>query len=107
MKFAYLRAGAPLVTWNGRTAPTQSRAADTVALGSLGGSTLDGPTLILPKPGAPEPILGGMGGCSCSGSCGCGTGAPLSGLAESVPGGYLTIGIAAFIAWRMLRKRGR
>lgn len=89
------------------SAPRQSRAADSVALGSLGGgTTLDGPTLVLPAPGAPEPIgvtRSAMSGCNCSGTCGCGT--PLSGFADAVPGGYLTLGVAAFLAWRMLRGR--
>lgn len=108
MNFAYTRGGAPLVRWNTRHAPYQSRAADTVSLGSLSGSTLAGSTL--PAPGAPEPILGGLGGCSCSGSCGCGSASPaasLSGIADSVPGGYITLGVAAFFAWRYLSKRKR
>jgi len=91
------------------SAPRQTRAADTVALGSLGGSTLDGPTLggpstILPVPGGPEPILG-MGGCSCSGSCGCGT--PLSDFVDSIPGGYVTLAAGgALLAWMVMRKKG-
>jgi len=109
MKYAYQRDGQPLVYWGtGPSAPHQTRAADAVALGSLGGSTLDGPTLggppmILPVPGGPEPILSGVGGCSCTGSCGCGT--PLSGLADAVPGGYLTLAAVAVGAWMLLRKR--
>lgn len=108
MKYAYQYTGAPLLQW-GMHAPYQSRAADTVALGSLGGSTLAGPTLVLPAPGAPEPIdvTPGMGGCSCSGSCGCGTGTGLSGFVDAIPGGYVTLGIGALIAWRMLRKKRR
>lgn len=107
MRYAYQRDGRPLVSW--RTGiPPQSRAADARSLGSLGGTTLDGPTL--PAPGAPEPlnVTGhGLGGCVCKGSCGCGTG--LSGIAESVPGGYLTLGVAAAaIAWCVFgRKRAR
>lgn len=106
MKFAYLRAGGPILDWNTRTAPSQSRAADAVALGSLGGSTLDDPTLVLPAPGAPEPVgvtRPPMSGCSCSGSCGCGPG--MGGLVDSIPGGYVTLGVAAFFAWKMLKKR--
>jgi hypothetical protein len=112
MKFAYQRQGGPLVTW-GQAAPKQSRAAETSGLGSLGGTTLDEPTLVLPAPGAPEPIgvtppssytrpVGPLNGCSCHGSCGCG--GSLSGFVDSVPGGYITLGVAAFLAWRMLRK---
>jgi hypothetical protein len=106
MKYAYQRNGAPIIAWGrGPSVPHQTRAADTVALGSLGGTTLDQPTLLLPAPGAPEPILGGMGGCSCSGSCGCGPGSGLSGIAESVPGGYLTLAAVAFLAWKFLGRR--
>jgi len=108
MKFAYQRAGGPILDW--RTGPpSQSRAADTVALGSLGGgSTLDGPTLVLPAPGAPEPVgvtRQAMSGCSCHGSCGCGGG--MGGIVDSVPGGYITLGVAAFMAWRWLGKSRR
>jgi hypothetical protein len=97
--------------------PYQSRAADAVALGSLGGSTLAGSTLagptLLPKPGAPEPIgvtQQAMGGCSCTGSCGCGGKSPmgdlLSDIADAVPGGHVTlIAGAAALAWILFRKR--
>jgi len=62
MKFAYQRGGAPLLSWRDGP-PHQSRAADSVALGS----TLSEPTLTmpLPKPGAPEPL-----GCGCDGGGG-------------------------------------
>lgn len=102
----------------GHGIPVQTKAADAQALGSLGGTTLDEPTLLLPAPGAPEIIgvtgrsmmpAGGrmpMGGCSCSGTCGCGGGA-LSGIADSVPGGYLTLAGLALLAWHLLRKRRR
>lgn len=107
MKYAYQRDGQPLIFWGTQpSVPRQTRAADAVALGSLSGSSLDGPTLVLPRPGAPEPILSGMGGCSCSGSCGCQGGA-LSGIAESVPGGYLTLGALAIGAWVLLRRQRR
>lgn len=102
IKYAYLRNGAPLIRW-GTMAPHQSRAADTVSLGSLGGTTLDTPTLILPRPGAPEPLP--LNGCSCSGTCGCGPGTGLSGIADSIPGGYVTLGVAAFLAWKFFKKR--
>ncbi len=86
MKYAYSNAGNTALRW-GMSAPRGSRASDTVALGSLGD-----PTLVLPRPGAPEPIndsyrflkgggayvldtkglagLGCGGGCGCSGGCG-------------------------------------
>lgn len=67
VKYAYLRGGAPILDWESGP-PRQSRAADTVALGSLAGTTLDHPTLELPVPGGPEPL---SGNCGCSGSCGC------------------------------------
>jgi hypothetical protein len=107
MKYAYQRGGGPLVTW-GAAAPQQSRAADAVSLGSLGGSTLSEPTL-LPAPGAPEPILGGLSGCSCHGSCGCGgsASAALSDIADSVPGGFVTLGVAALVLWKVLGKKRR
>jgi len=108
MRYAYQRAGGPILTWKGGP-PTQTRAGDAKSLGSLGGgSSLDHPTLVLPAPGAPEPIgvtQPAMSGCSCSGSCGCGGG--LGDLVDSIPGGYITLGVAAFIAWRMLGKRRR
>lgn len=111
MKYAYQRNGTPLVMWdNSPSVPRQSRAADTVAMGSLGGgTTLEGSTLgppvIFPRPGAPEPILSGVGGCSCSGSCGCGT--ALSGIADAIPGGYLTLGALAVGAWWLFKRRAR
>jgi hypothetical protein len=100
MKYAYRRAGGPILDW--RTGPPpQSRAADAVALGSLGGSSLSQPTLVLPAPGAPEPIgvSRAMSGCSCRGSCGCG----MSGV-ESIPGGWITVGIGAYLLWRLMGK---
>jgi hypothetical protein len=109
MKYAYQRTGAPILNWTSGP-PQQSRAADSVALGSLGGgTTLDYPTLVLPAPGAPEPVgitrptPASLSGCSCSGSCGCGSG--MGGMLEAIPGGIVTVGIAAFAAWWMLRKR--
>jgi len=105
MKYAYQRGGAPILDWS-RGAPRQSRAADTVALGSLAGSSLDDPTLVLPAPGAPEPI--GMAGCSCTGTCGCTTSGALGALgdlADSIPGGYVTLGIAALVAWKLLHRK--
>ncbi len=111
--YGYTYRNGPLLRW-GAGIPPETRAADSVALGSLDGSTLHGST-ILPLPGAPEPIgvsnqaMQAMGGCSCSGSCGCGTPAssPLSGFVDSIPGGYITVGVAAFLAWKFLGKRKR
>jgi hypothetical protein len=126
--YGYTWRGGPLLSWK-HGPPIQSKAADTQALGSLGGSTLDGHTLygstILPAPGAPEPIgvsnqrmkqalgntaMQAMGACSCTGTCGCGTPGPaaaLSGIVDSIPGGYITIGVAAFLAWHFMKKRRR
>lgn len=113
--YGYTYRDGPLLRW-GHGTPIQTRGADSRALGSLGGatlagSTLDGPTL-LPAPGAPE-IIGvtgksmmPMGGCSCSGTCGCGGGA-VGDLVDSVPGGYITLSVAALLAWHFLRKRRR
>lgn len=107
MRYAYQYNGAPLLQW-GRSAPLQSRAADSVALGSLGGSTLDEPTLLLPAPGAPEPIgvtRQGLSGCACHGSCGCGGG--MGGYTDSLKRGAL-IGVAAvagWALWKALKKR--
>lgn len=120
MKFAYQRAGGPIVTWGKGGFPRQTRAADAVSLGcapcaallgmgSLAGSTLDRPTL--PAPGAPEPVgvsrgmpLSGVS-CKCGGSCGCKYDG-LSGVVESIPGGYVTIGLgAAFLLMVVMGSR--
>jgi len=106
--YGYTYRGGPLIQW-GHGTPVESRAADSVALGSLAGSTLHGST-ILPAPGAPEPIgvsMQAMGGCSCTGSCGCGPSAtsPLSDFVDEIPGGYITLGIAAFFAWKFFKKK--
>jgi hypothetical protein len=61
-RYAYQRGSAPLLSWKGGP-PRQTRAADTVGLGSLGDPTI---ALPLPRPGAPEPV-GGLG-CGCGGS---------------------------------------
>lgn len=116
----------PLLRW-GQGPPFQFKAGDAQALGSLEESTLSTPTLygstILPAPGAPEPIgvsnqrmrqaMGdtayqAMGGCSCSGTCGCGTpAAALNGIADNVPGGWVTLGVGAFLVWHFMKKRRR
>ncbi len=117
--YGYTYRNGPLLRW-GHGTPVETRAADARALGSLSGDaptghTLAGSTLsganLLPAPGAPEPIgvtgkaMMPMGGCSCSGTCGCGSG--MSGIVDSVPGGYITIGLVALLAWHFMRKRGR
>jgi hypothetical protein len=126
--YGYTYRGGPLIRW-GHGTPMQTKAADAQALGSLEESTLKTPTLygssILPAPGAPEPIgisnqrmramgdtaMQAMGGCSCSGTCGCGTPAAataaLSGIADSVPGGWVTLGVGAFLVWHFMKKRRR
>ncbi len=72
-RFAYQHSGHPLLSWKNGP-PHQARAAESVSLGSL-----DEPTLVLPAPGAPEPIngLGCLTGSSIGGvrarvKCGCG-----------------------------------
>jgi hypothetical protein len=102
---------------------TQSRAADTLALGIF-----DRPTLSdrFPRPGAPEVMLSGLG---CAGSCGCGgrcgglgayPGQQVVG-ALAMPGSKVlnAIGVASFsqeaaaavtagmayLAYRLIRKR--
>lgn len=110
--YGYTYRGGPLISQWGRGVPVQTRAADSVAMGSLQGSSLDG-NVLLPAPGAPEPIgvaapTVAMGGCGCSGQCGCGdSGDGLSGFVDSIPGGYLTLGAAAVAAWYFLTKRRR
>lgn len=100
MKYAYLRAGGPILAWR-NSAPLPSRAGETVSLGSLGETTL-GASMPLPRPGAPEPI--GDCGCGCGGGGGC-AGA-MHGLADAVPGGYLTLGIlAGAVAVYLLKKK--
>jgi len=56
MRFAYKNRGASLLHWDGRTAPSQTRAGETRSLGSL--------ELDIPRPGAPEVVsgLGSLGG---------------------------------------------
>lgn len=115
--YGYTYRGGPLLHW-GHGTPVQTKAADVQSLGSLegptlAGSTLDGSTL-LPAPGAPEPIgvtgksMMPMGGCSCSGTCGCGgTSSGVGDIADSIPGGWFTIGAAALLAWHLLRKKRR
>jgi hypothetical protein len=50
MNFVYTRRGGPLVKWDGRTAPSQTRAGETRSLGSF--------DYDIPRPGAPE-VVGG------------------------------------------------
>lgn len=121
MRYIYQRDGAPLVRWQGRnSAPSQTRAADAVSLGSLGD-----PTIVLPAPGAPEPLNGVS--CKCGGSCGCSGGMGDADILDYVgyPGalvsgivGYhpatpqeqrmVNVGITAglaYLAYRMFKKR--
>jgi hypothetical protein len=125
MNYGYTYRNGPLVRW-GHGTPVQTKAADAQSLGSLEESSLTRPTLygssILPAPGAPEPIgvsnqrmsMGGvmeaMGGCSCTGTCGCSAPAattPLSDISDAVPGGWVTIGVGAFLVWHFMKKRRR
>lgn len=111
MKYIYQRDGAPLIRWQGRnSAPMQTRAADSVALGSLEGSTLDEPTLVLPAPGAPEPLNGCQGSCSCKGSCGGGMGgaADILPIATSFVQTYPLLSLGgAYLAYRLFFKKKR
>jgi hypothetical protein len=112
-QFAYQRSGGPILSWR-RSPPVQSRAADTVALGSL-----SAPTLVLPRPGAPEPLSGGYltepsGGVTAIGDCGCGCkgsgncgGSALSGVTDFVttPIGMAAIGLGAYLLYLRSKKR--
>lgn len=127
--YGYTYRDGPLIRW-GQGTPFQTKAGDAQALGILEESSLAKPTLygstILPAPGAPEPIgvsnqrmrqaMGdgpayqAMGGCSCSGTCGCGTSAAaaaLNGIADNVPGGWVTLGVGAILVWHFMKKRRR
>ncbi len=93
MRYAYHNDG--VMSWRGTSSPRQTRAADSVSLGSLGGDTTLG--MPLPRAGAPEP----MGAC-CS-SC-------ASGVGEfAIPGGTKTMMIGVALATYLLffRKRRR
>lgn len=50
MRFAYANRGASLLRWNGRTAPSQSRAGETASLGEF--------NVDVPRAGAPEVVSG-------------------------------------------------
>lgn len=92
MNFAYRRGGAPLLSWQNGP-PHQSRAADSVALGSV----LSDPTLSmpLPAPGAPEPL-----GCGCSGG-----GSPHRDVIVDVSSpSFLGGMLAGYILYRLLRR---
>lgn len=101
MKYAYQRQGGPILSWN-RAAPQQTRAADAKALGSLGGDTLG--AMLLPMPGAPEPISG-LGGC---GSCG-GMRGTDDAIGEVIRDNKFIIGlgIAAYIGHKFFKKKRR
>lgn len=102
IKYGYQYNAAPILDWS-RYPPQQTKAADAKTLGYLGslsGSSIgDGTSLPLPVPGGPEP----MGDCSCTGTCGC------KGLGdlEITSTTMVLLGVAGFIAFRMLKKRKR
>lgn len=107
MKYLYQRSGGPIISWNRNSAPPQTRAADTVALGSLGGTTLDHPTLVLPAPGAPEPLNGDCGcGCKGAGTCGGGSSA-MSGITDTITQNPILAAVGAFLAYKWWKKRKR
>lgn len=86
-RYIYQRTGGPLVTWDRMRPPAQTRAADTLALGSLGDADVFDKPRRLPRGGAPEYIMDGFGdtdvhkttlgprgrgmGCSCQDGVGC------------------------------------
>jgi hypothetical protein len=88
MKFAYQRGGAPLLSWRNGP-PIQSRAADSVALGSTLSEPIFG--MPLPKPGAPEPLSG----CGCGGGGGGGSVLDLN---------LLSIGVGIAIGYFLIRR---
>ncbi len=93
----YSRDGAPLLDWK-HGPPRQSRAADSVALGSV----LDEPTLVLPLPGAPEPLNGDCG-CGCKGAGTCGK--AMGDIASMItPTNLLMVG-AAYLVFRHFKKK--
>lgn len=102
MKYPYMNDGGQMSWKNGP--PRQSQGADARSLGSLGGTTLDHPTLVLPAPGAPEPLNGV--GCKCSGSCGCSNdGSPLGAITDTLAANPLLTAAAAFAAWWVFFKK--
>lgn len=116
MKYAYQRNGAPLLSWN-RAPPQGSRAADARALGGLGsleghsikGSSLDGPTLELPRAGAPEPV-GGLG-CGCTAIGDVAPAAAPTGLVDKIGALSTPVKIAgvvgAYLLYKKLTKKKR
>lgn len=107
-KYAYQGSGHPILTWKNGP-PRQTRAGDSVSLGS----TLDDPTLVLPRPGAPEP-LNGLG---CADSymktskpcTGCRGKTGMAGVSESIaalPSGVKIAGAAglAYLLYKHLKK---
>ena len=123
MKYAYQNGGSPLLSWR-RAAPQETRAADAKALGSLGGSSLDGPTLELPRAGAPEPVGGVVyesdGGFrhpmkNALGCSGCGGGKVMESMGNSivdkVAGLSMPVKIAGavglFLLYKKLKKKKR
>lgn len=90
MSYAYERSGHPLLKW-GMTAPSQTRAPV--------GSSLGG--LVLPLPGAPEPINGAMGACACHKT------SAMSGILDTVSGLSLPVKIAGAVGIVLLYKHLR
>lgn len=95
MQYAYHNRGQMMQTGGG----------DKRALGSLGGTTLDGPTL--PAAGAPEVMAMGNCGCGCkgAGTCGQGMGA-ITDLFQQSNWPYLAAaGVAAYFLLKKKRRR--
>jgi hypothetical protein len=105
--YAYQGSGHPLLSWK-HGPPRQTRAGDAVSLGSLGD-----PTLVLPAPGAPEPINGmGCSGAGYTAKCGCGCKLKpaLEGIADSIgalPASVKIVGAVAlaYLLHKQLKKR--
>lgn len=102
-KYAYQRSGHPILNWN-RSMPFQSRAADAVSLGSL-----EGPTLVLPRPGAPEPI-NELANYSKKPCAGCGAQEPLSGgvvdtIANLSMPAKIAGALGVYLAYKHFKKR--
>lgn len=61
-RYIMQRTGGPLVRWDGMRPPSQTRASDTTALGSLGSTDVFDQPRRLPRGGAPEYLNDGFGG---------------------------------------------
>jgi len=98
--YAYQRSGHPLLSWKNGP-PNQSRSGDTVGLGSLAE-----PTLVLPRPGAPEPI----NGCECHGKSGVGSIADsIDEVLDTITGLSMPVKVAGavglFLLYKKLKKK--